>query len=81
MDNISVEKGEVRLLVDTRYYGFGAVLTAAKAYLDSCWVYVDGDAADIVLVTLKPKEKEIDVDTLGFEFFNFMLGTIQNAYA
>lgn len=80
MNSISVDKGVVRLLVDTRYYGFGAVLTASKAYLDSCWVFVDGDVEDTVLVTLKPKEKEIDIDTLGYEFFNFMLGTIQNAY-
>ncbi len=80
MNNITVKKGVVRILVDTRYYGFGAVLTAAKAYLDSCWVFVDGDLEDQVLVTLKPKDKKIDVDLLGFEFFNFMLGTIQNAY-
>lgn len=83
MSDIQVDKKNnvVKLIVDTRFYGCGAVLSAAKAYTDSCWVYVDGDTEDKLLVTLKPKTDEIKLETLGYEFYNFMLGLMQNAYS
>lgn len=81
MSNITIDqkKGTVRLLVDTKFYGASAIIIAAKEYLDSCWMYVDGDPEDKMLVTIKPKSKDIDLNTVGYEFYNFMLGLIQDA--
>lgn len=81
MSNVSIDKenGVVRLTVDTKFYGASAIIIAAKEYLDSCWMYVDGDPKGKMLVTLKPKNKDIDLNTLGYEFYNFMLGLIQDA--
>jgi len=81
MSDIKTDKKEnlVRLIVDTKFYGASAVIAAAKAYTESCWMYVDGDANDKLLVTMKPKSKEIDLNTLGYEFYNYILGLIQDA--
>ena len=81
MSDIKVDKKEnlVRLIVDTKFYGASAVIIAGKEYTESCWVYIDGDANDKLLVTLKPKNKDIDLNTLGYEFYNYMLGLIQDA--
>jgi hypothetical protein len=83
MNNTDIDRKnkEVKLVVDTRFYGYGAVLQTAKDYTESCWVLVDGDKNDKLLVTLKPKTNDIELETLGFEFFNYMLGLIQNAIA
>lgn len=29
-------------------------------------------------IILKPKEKELELDTLGYEFYNYILGLIKN---
>jgi hypothetical protein len=81
MGQISVDKqaGLVRLVLDTKLYGYGAVMEAGKDFSESCWVLVDGDKDDKLLVTLKPKSNEIEVDTLGYEFSNYVLGLMQNA--
>ena len=81
MKRISVDKDkkEVSLTVDTRFYGRAAVLEASKDFTESCWVAVDGDIDDELFVTIKPKSDEIDLDSLGYEFYNYLLGVIQNA--
>ncbi|MBT3463550.1 hypothetical protein HN451_01070 [archaeon] len=80
MTNIEVDNdvGEVKLVLDTKFYGSDAIMKTAKEYLDSCWVFLDGDVQDKLLVTLKPKSKEIDINTLGYEFCNYILGLMQN---
>jgi hypothetical protein len=81
MDQISVDKaaGVVRIVLDTRFYGSGSVMQAGSDFSESCWVLVDGDKDDKMLVTLKPKLKEIEIESLGFEFCNYVLGLMQNA--
>ena len=81
MTNIDIDKpnNEVKLIIDTKFYGIDAVLESAKEYSEVCWVMVDGNVDDKLLVTLKPKLKEIKLDSLGYEFFNYVLGLIQNA--
>ena len=78
--NINKKEGEVKLIVDTKFYGSGAIMQAAKEFGESCWVLVDGDKDDKMLVSLKPKLKDIELDTLGYEFYNYMLGLVQDAY-
>lgn len=81
MNNISVEddKKEIKIVLDTRIYGLGAIMEASKDYGETCWIYVDGDVNDKILVSIKPKVKEIDINTLGLEFCNYVLGIMQNA--
>lgn len=73
------KNNEVKLILDTAFYGHGAVLQAAKEYLESCWVIVDGDVNDKLLVIIKPKSTEIDINTVAYEFYNYVLGLMQNA--
>ena len=81
MSNIKIDNKNraVKLVIDTKFYGPSAIIMAAKEYLDSCWMYVDGDPKDKMIVTIKPKSKEIELKTVGYEFYNFMLGLIQDA--
>jgi len=81
MKKIKIDKhnNEVKLIVDTRFYGRAAVLEASKDFTQSCWVFVDGDIDDELFVSLKPKSGSINLDTLGQEFYNYMLGIMQNA--
>jgi len=81
MSNLKIDNinNEVQLIMDTKFYGFGAVLQASKDYLDTCWVLLDGDKESKLLIRLKPKSKEIDITTLGYEFINYVLGLMQNA--
>lgn len=81
MSNLQIdnENKQVRLIVDTKFYGANAVVMAAKEYTESCWVYVDGALDDKILVTIKPKSKDIDYKIVGYEFYNYVLGLIQDA--
>ena len=40
---------------------------------------VDGDVDDKLLVIIKPKSTEIDINTVAYEFYNYVLGLMQNA--
>jgi hypothetical protein len=77
--SVDLQAELVRLVLDTKFYGYGAVMEAGKDFSESCWVLVDGDKEDKLLVTLKPKSIEIELDTLGYEFSNYVLGLMQNA--
>ncbi|MFH0874558.1 MAG: hypothetical protein V1859_01380 [archaeon] len=81
MGEVLIDKntGEAKLILDTSFYGYGAILAAGKDYLKSCWVFIDGDLNDKILVTLKPKSEEVSLDYVGYEFANYVLGLMQNA--
>lgn len=74
-----MEDKEARLTLDTRFYPYEAVLQAAHAFGESCWVCLDGDPHDRLLVCLKPKGEDIRLSELGYEFFNYVLGLVKNA--
>ncbi|MBN2422226.1 HxsD-like protein [Candidatus Woesearchaeota archaeon] len=76
---IDKKKNEVKLNFDTRFYGFAAILAASKDFTESCWIFMDGDKNDQISVNLKPKSKEIDINNLGYDFYNYVLGLMQNA--
>jgi hypothetical protein len=81
MNRIDIDKKnqEVKLILDTKFYGFQSILHASKDFTENCWVYMDGDKNDKILVTLKPKKESIDINKLGYEFYNYVLGLMQNA--
>ena len=71
---------EVKLLINTEFYDSDSVLKASHAFSKSCWVYLDGNVNEKLRVSLKPKFKEINLDELGYEFYNYVLGLMQNEY-
>ncbi|MFH1399770.1 MAG: hypothetical protein ABIG95_06715 [Candidatus Woesearchaeota archaeon] len=71
--------GEVRLLIDTRFYGYLTVLRAAKLFTRTCFVYMDGDPSDKVIVGLKPKASTLPLENYGYEFYNCMLGIMSSS--
>lgn len=75
---INKEKNEVVVNIDTNFYPSEDIMGATQAFSESCWVNVDGDAERILQVSLKPKSKEINLDKLGYEFYNYVLGVIEN---
>lgn len=79
MDKIVIKKEEKEVLInfDTKFYPFDCILRAAQDFSDSCWVSVDG-SPESLQVMLRPKSDEIDLDTLGYEFYNYVLGIIKN---
>jgi hypothetical protein len=74
---IDKENGKVILNFDTRFYPLKKIILAAQCFTDSCWVFVDGDAKDTIMATLKPKSKDIDISTIGYEFYNYVLGLMK----
>lgn len=79
MEKIDVKKEEKQVLIkfDTRFYPSDCIFKAIQDFSDSCWTSVDS-SSDNVVVTLSPKSEEINLDTLGYEFYNYVLGIIKN---
>ena len=70
---------EVKVLVNPQFYSKDFVTEALYAYSKNCWVQMDNTANKKLLIRLKPKTANVPLDKLGFEFYNYMLGLMQNA--
>lgn len=79
MEKITVNKEEKEVLVnfDTKLYPSDCIFKAAQDFSDSCWTSVDGSQENLQ-VMLRPKSDEINLDTLGDEFYNYVLSIIKN---
>lgn len=79
MEKITVKKEEKQVLInfDTKLYPSDCIFKAAQDFSDSCWTSVDGSPENLQ-VMLRPKSEEIDLDTLGYEFYNYVLSIIKN---
>jgi hypothetical protein len=79
MERISVNKDErsVSIKFDTRFYPSAHVFRAIQDFSGICTISIDGSGAELSIV-MKPKSDEIDIGTLGFEFYNYVLGVIKN---
>lgn len=79
MEKINVNNEEKQVLVnfDTRFYPSDCVLKAVQDFSDSCWTSTDSSSGNLQ-VMLRPKSEEINLDTLGYEFYNYVLGIIKN---
>ena len=76
---IDKDKGELRLMIDTKFYGYLAVVRAAYMFTRTCYVSLDGDPSDKVLVGLKPKNTNLPLENFGHEFYNCMLEIIRES--
>ena len=76
---INKKEGIAKISLDTNFYNYEAILQASKDFSENFWVYMDGDVCDKILVSIKSKSGvEADLDTLGYEFYNYVLGLMQN---
>jgi hypothetical protein len=81
MDSLIIDEktNEVRLNMDTRFYLQEAILEALKDFSDNHWVYADKSLDDYnLLVVIKPKSDTSELNNLGYEFYNYVLGLMQN---
>lgn len=80
MEYLSINKLERNVTINfkTSFYNLNAIMESAQAYSDSCWTYVDGNADDLVIVVLTPKDDSIDLKELGLDFYTYVLSVMQN---
>lgn len=71
---INTEKNEVTLSFNEKFYNKKSVDKALKDFSKICDVEQNKD-----LILLRPKEK-IDINTIGYEFYNYVLSLIKNSY-
>lgn len=57
----------VLISISPRIYSLPVIYSAAYAFIDKCYVMIDGDPREEILVELRPKTKT-DLKTLGREF-------------
>lgn len=74
-----IRKEEKQILInfDTKLYPTECIVKAAQDFSESCWTGMGGNPNKLQIV-LMPKSKEVNLDTLGYEFYNYVLGIIKN---
>jgi hypothetical protein len=81
-NNIKVNrkgKGEVVITINTLFYPKDYILRTAEKFEDICWTNLEGDPNGCLFLSLKPKKaKEIDLNSLGYEFMNHLLAEIKD---
>ncbi|RLE42624.1 hypothetical protein DRJ48_03170 [Candidatus Woesearchaeota archaeon] len=76
-NNIAVNREGVTLKLNKDIYLKKAVLLACEAFGEGCWVNLSiQDGAYRVVLT--PKQRGLNLEKLGYEFFNYVLGIMQN---
>lgn len=58
-------------------YNYHAILQASKEFTENFWVAVYGSRNDKIIINLKPKPEfinDVDLEELGYEFYNYTLG-------
>jgi len=75
MGEIKIEKKENSVLVkiNTKVYPLPIIYQAADVFIDRCYVFLDGDPEKEVLVTIKPKEGNADLEKVAGDFHNELL--------
>lgn len=70
--NLEINKKDnyVLISVNPKIYPVDVVLSSAYIFTDSCYVLVDGDPHEEIIVELRPKDKKEDVEKIGRDFNN-----------
>ena len=70
--NLEINKKECCVLVSVnpKIYPVDVVLSSAYVFTDSCYVLVDGDPNEEIIVELRPKDKKEDIEKIGRNFNN-----------
>ena len=83
MENIEIDKmnTQVTLRLNMDLYNYEATLQASKKFSENFWVIIEGNPTEKLIVHLKPKPEfvnDVNLDELGYEFYNFTLSLMQN---
>lgn len=73
--------GEVVVTINTVFYPKDYILRTAEKFENICWINLEGDPEGCLFLSLKPKKKDmkdIDLNSLGYEFMNHLLAEIKN---
>ena len=70
--NLEINKKDnyVLISVNPKIYPVDVVLSSAYIFTDSCYVLVDGDPNEEIIVELRPKDKKEDIEKIGRDFNN-----------
>ena len=70
--NLEINKKDnyVLISVNPKIYPVDVVLSSAYIFTDSCYVLVDGDPNEEIIVELRPKDKKGEVEKIGRDFNN-----------
>lgn len=76
---INKRKNEVVLSLDTRFYDPNTIKISANVFSECCNTSVGKGKSGMIRVTLSQKNAGmgIDLNTLGYEFCNYVLGTMK----
>jgi len=82
MEKIVIRKEEKEVLVNfnTIFYPINYVIKSIQDFSDSCWISIDSSGESLT-VTLKPKLDDINLDTIGYDFYNYVLAVVKNSGA
>jgi len=69
---INEQENVVLVSISPRIYPLPVVYSAAYTFIDTCYVLIDGDPREEILVELRPKNKT-DLKTIGREFNNELI--------
>ncbi len=74
---VDAEDNKVTVVLDTRFYRSNSVRSSAEDFKNCCLVELE-HIGNRVSVVLSPKSKEIDLNTVGYEFCNYVLGRMRS---
>lgn len=76
VEKIIVKRRNVELNFNPKIYCYDCVLQTKKRFDKICKISIKKDSDNIRLV-LAPKDKNVNLEVLGYEFFNHVLSTIK----
>ena len=82
MKNIEIDNinKQITLKFNMDLYKYKAIVRALKEFSENFWVIMYGSKNDEIIVNLKPKQKfinDVNLNELGYEFYNYTLGLMQ----
>jgi len=69
--NVDVKGDKVIINLNKQFYNSGILHMAVNDFKNICDVKINR------YIILKPKTKDIDINTIGYEFYNYLLGLIK----
>ncbi len=70
---INKKEGFVMVSVNPKIYPLDVVLSSSYMFTDKNYVLVDGDPEEELIVELRPKDKNADIEKLGRDFNNELI--------
>ncbi len=77
-ENVRVDekKNQVTVVLDARFYSPESIKLSTGDFRDCCSTKLEFKNKGITVI-LSPNSKEIDINTIGYEFCNYVLGRMR----